>query len=69
MWALAGTTVAKSGDVIVAVDVLAPGQLRNQGFVERGDRQEIEGVQALDAGKAGRLCLMTTVRNECSVRQ
>ncbi len=34
---LAGAAVAKSDDVILAVDVLAPGQFQHQDFVQRGD--------------------------------
>ena len=52
---LAGAAVANSDDVILAVDVFAPGQLQHQGFVERGDSQEVEGVQALYGGEPGYL--------------
>ena len=52
---LAGAAVANSDDVILAVDVFAPGQLQHQGFVERGDSQEVEGVQALYGGETGLL--------------
>ena len=44
---LAGAAVAESDDVLVALDVLAPGQLQHQSFVEGRHRQEVEGVQAL----------------------
>ena len=52
---LAGAAVAYSYGVLVTVDVLAPGQLQHQRLVERGDGQEVEGIQTLAGRKAGRL--------------
>jgi len=51
---LAGAAVAESDDVVVAVDVLAPGQLQHQSLIEGRHRQEIEGVEALGRWEAGR---------------
>ena len=50
---LAGAAVADGNHVFTALDVLAPGQLHDQGFVHRGDGGEVEGVQALGGGEAG----------------
>ena len=58
---LTGAAVAYSYDVLVTVDVLAPGQLQYQRLVERGDGQEVEGIQTLGGGKAG--CLDPAVHH------
>ena len=51
---LAGAAVAHGDDVLTLVYVLATGQLHDQLFVQRGDGQEVEGVQALYGWEAGR---------------
>jgi hypothetical protein len=45
--ALPGAAVADRDHVLSASDVLAAGKLQHQGLVERGDRREIETIQAL----------------------
>ena len=49
---LAGAAVSDGYDVLSALDVFAAGQFHDQGFVHRGDGQEVEGVQALEGGEA-----------------
>ena len=49
---LAGAAVADGDDVLTPLDVLAPGQLRDQWLVHRGDGGEVKGVQALGGGEA-----------------
>ena len=51
---LAGSAVAESDDVLVALDVLTPGQLQHQSLIEGRHRQEVEGVEALGRWEAGR---------------
>ena len=51
---LAGAAVADGDDVFTPLDVLAPGQLHDQGLIYRGDGGEIEGVQSLGGREAGR---------------
>jgi hypothetical protein len=43
---LAGAAVADRDHVLAASDVLAAGNLQDQGLVERGDRREVETVEA-----------------------
>ena len=43
---LAGAAVADGDDVFMMLDVLAPGQLRDQWLVHRGDGGEVKGVQS-----------------------
>ena len=50
---LAGAAVADGDDVLSALDVFIPGQLRYQWLVHRGDGQEVEGVEALHGRGAG----------------
>ena len=50
---LAGAAVADGDDVFMMLDVFAPGQLRDQWLVHRGDGGEVKGVQALGGGEAG----------------
>ena len=49
---LAGAAVADGDDVFMMLDVLAPGQLRDQWLVHRGDGGEVKGVQSLGGGKS-----------------
>jgi len=42
----AGAAVADRDDILAASDVLAVGQLQHQCLVERGDRGEVETVEA-----------------------
>ena len=49
---LAGAAVSDGDDVLPPLDVFAAGRFHDQGFVHRGDGQEVEGVQALDRGEA-----------------
>ena len=51
---LAGATVADGDDVFPVLDVFTPGQFHDQGFVHRGDGQEVEGIQGLDRGEVCR---------------
>ena len=51
---LAGAAVADGDDVLAALDVFTAGQFHHQGLVRRGDGREVEGVEALDGGEAGR---------------
>ena len=51
---LAGAAVANGDDILPPLDVFAPRQLHDQGFVHRGDGWEVERVQALHRGEAGR---------------
>ena len=44
--------VSHGDDVLPAINVLAPGELEHQLFVHRRDRQEVEGVEALDRREA-----------------
>ena len=50
---LAGAAVADGDDVLPSLVVFTAGQFHDQGFVHRGDGQEVEGVQAFDRGEAG----------------
>jgi hypothetical protein len=43
---LAGAAVADRDDVLTARDVLAAGKLQDQGLVQRGERHEVETVEA-----------------------
>ena len=51
---LAGASVADGDEILPPLDVFTPGQFHDQGFVHRWDDQEVEGVQGLDRGEAGR---------------
>ena len=51
---LAGAAVPDGDDVLMVIDVFAPGQLHHQRFVHRGDGGEVKGVQALGGGEARR---------------
>ncbi len=51
---LSGAAWPESDDVLAALDVLATGQLQDQGLVERGDGLEVEAVQALHGREPGR---------------
>ena len=44
---LAGAGIAQSDHILPALDVCAARQFQDQHFVERGDRLEVEAVQAL----------------------
>jgi hypothetical protein len=46
----AGAAVANRDDVLAAADVLRACQLQHQRLVERGDRGELEAVEAFDRG-------------------
>ena len=49
----AGATVANRDDVLAAADVLRAGQFQHQRLVERGDRGELEAVEAFDRREPG----------------
>jgi hypothetical protein len=48
---LAGAAVADRDDVLAARNVLAAGELQDQGLVERRDRREVETVEAFHRRK------------------
>ena len=48
---LAGTAVANGYDILALFHEFAPGQLYDQGLIHRGNRREVEGVQALGYGE------------------
>ena len=50
---LAGAAISDSDHVLPVLDVFTPGQFHDQGFVHRGDGQEVEGVQGFDGGETG----------------
>jgi hypothetical protein len=50
---LAGAAGPERDEVLAARDVLAAGELEDQGLVERGDGLEVEAIQALASGEAG----------------
>ena len=50
---LAGAAVADGNDILAALDVLTARQFHHKSLVHRGDRREVEGVQALGRRKSG----------------
>ena len=59
---LPSVTVAQGDYVLPQLYVLSPGQLQHQGLVAQGDRQEVEGVQALYGGETGFFDPASTMR-------
>jgi hypothetical protein len=51
---LARAAVAERDHVLPPLDVVAPRQLEDQRLVERGDRQEVEAVEAFHRGEVRR---------------
>jgi hypothetical protein len=52
---LAGAGVAEGDDVLAPRDVFRAGEFQHQGLVERGERQEVEAVEAFDGREPGLL--------------
>jgi len=51
----ANTAGTKGDDVLAAINELRAGQIQDQFLVERGDRIEVEALQAFDGREPGRL--------------
>ena len=59
---LADAARAKGDDVLAAINELRAGQIQDQFLVERGDRIEVEALQAFNGGNRATLMRRSTMR-------